>query len=130
MIINGRYTSKFAYALKGTDNEDIIRRNASKGIRKVLHDPSFTTTVVLEDKKGMQKISPDQAKKRGIHKDNIDHRFHWRNKRQQDRYASTTNPSYDGIVSAALCKDGPIHYHIKEFSGIDDAWVCDNVIPL
>ena len=74
--------------------------------------------------------STDQAKKRGIHKDNIDHRFHWRNKRQQDRYASTTNPSYDGIVSAALCKDGPIHYHIKEFSGIDDAWVCDNVIPL
>ena len=33
------------------------------------------------------------------------------------------------MVAAALCKDGPIHYHIKEFSGIDDAWVCDNVTP-
>ena len=35
-------------------------------MRKVLHDPSFTTTVVLEDEKGihsMQKKSTDQAKK-------------------------------------------------------------------
>ena len=107
------YTSKFVYALKDTtDNEDVIRRSASKGMRKVLHDSSFTTTVVLEDNK------------RGIHKDC------WRNKLQQDRYASTTNPSNDGIVAAALCKDRPIHYHIKEFSGIFDAWVCDSVIPL
>ena len=71
----------------------------------------------------MQNNSTDQAKKRGIHKDNIDHQFRWGNKRQQDRFVSTTIPSCDGIVAAALCKDGPIHYHTKEFSGIDDALV-------
>ena len=130
MIMNGRDSSEFVYAYKGTDDEDTIRRSASEGMRKVLHDPSFI--VVLEDKKGthsMRKFSTDQAKKRGIHKDDIDHRFRWGTKRQQDRYASTTIPSCDGMVAAALCKDGPIHYHIKEFSGIDDAWVCDNVTP-
>ena len=79
-----------------------------------------------QQNKHLTEFSTDQAKKQGIHRDNIDHQFRWRNKHQQDRCASTTNPSYDGIVSAALCKDGPIHYHIKEFSGIDDAWVCDN----
>ena len=56
MIINGRYTSKFVYALKDTDNEGITRRSASKGTRKVLHDPSSTSTVVLEDKKGMHSM--------------------------------------------------------------------------
>ena len=130
MIMNGRDSSEFVYAYKGTDDEDTIRRSASDGMRKVLHDPSFI--IVLEDKKGthsMRKFGTDQAKKRGIHKDDIDHRFRWGTKRQQDRYASTTIPSCDGIVAAALCKDGPIHYHIKEFSGIDDAWVCDNVTP-
>jgi hypothetical protein len=59
----------------------------------------------------------------------VDHRFRWGTKRQQDRYASTTIPSIDGLVAAAFCKDGPIHYHIKEFSLIDDSWVCENVSP-
>jgi hypothetical protein len=106
MIMNGRDNSEFVYAYKGTDNEDTIRRSASEGMRKVLHDPSFI--VVLEDKKGthsMRKVSTDQAKKRGIHKDDIDHRFHWGTKCQQDRYASKTIPSCDGIVAAALCND-------------------------
>lgn len=130
MIMNGRDGSEFVYAYKGAEDEDAIRRSASDGMRSVLKDPTFI--VVLEDKKGthsMRKFATDQAKKRGIHKDEVDHRFRWGTKRQQDRYASTTIPSIDGLVAAALCKDGPIHYHIKEFSGINDSWVCENVTP-
>jgi hypothetical protein len=57
-------------------------------MRSVLKDPNFT--IVLEYKKGthsMQKFATDQAKKRGIHSDAVDHRFRWGTKRQQDRYA-------------------------------------------
>jgi hypothetical protein len=130
MIMNGRDGSEFVYAYKGAEDEDIIRRSASDGMCSVLKDPKFI--IVLEDKKGthsMRKFATDQAKKRGIHKDTVDHEFCWGTKRQQERYASTTIPSIDGLVAAALCKDGPIHYHIKEFSGIDDGWVCENVSP-
>ena len=47
----------------------------------------------------------------------------------QNNYASTMIPSVDGIVAGALCKDGPIHYHLKEYSGINDEWVYDKVCP-
>ena len=47
----------------------------------------------------------------------------------QNNYASTTIPSVDGMVAGALCKDGPIHYHLKEYSGINNEWVCDKVCP-
>ena len=77
----------------------------------------------------MRKFSTDQCKKRGIHKDDIDHQFRWGTKHQQDCYASTTIPSVDGIVAAALCQDGPIHYHIKEYASVDDTWVSENVAP-
>ena len=41
----------------------------------------------------------------------------------------TTIPSVDGIVAASLCKDGAIHSHLKEYSGINDKWVSDHVVP-
>ena len=98
---------------------------------RVLKDPVFVT--VLNELKGthsMQKFATDMAKKKGIVKDWIDHRFRWLSKRMQDNYASTTISSVDGLVAAALCKDGPIHYHLKEYSsGINDEWVCDTVCP-
>ena len=50
-------------------------------------------------------------------------------KRIQNNYSSTKIPSVDGIVAGALCKDGPIHYHLKEYSGINDEWVYDKVCP-
>ena len=50
-------------------------------------------------------------------------------KQIQNNYASTTIPSVDGIVAGALCKDGLIHYHLKEYSGINNEWVCAKVCP-
>ena len=32
------------------------------------------------------------------------------------------------MVVGALCKDGPIHYHLKEYSGINNEWVCDTIL--
>ena len=77
----------------------------------------------------MRKFATYMAKKRGIHKDDLNVRFRLLLKRMQNNYASTTTPSVDGIVAAALCKDGAIHYHLKEYSGLTDEWVCDKVCP-
>ena len=131
MIIYGRDAeSEFVYAFRGSNDEDAIKRKASSIMERVLKDPAFVT--VLDELKGthsMRKFATDMAKKMGIVKDWIDHRFRWLSKRMQDNYASTTIPSVDGQVAAALCKDGPIHYHLKEYSGINDEWVCDIVCP-
>ena len=45
----------------------------------------------------------------------------------QNNYTSTTILSVDGIVAGALCKDGPIHYYLKKYGGINNEWVCDKV---
>tara|TARA_B110001452_G_scaffold79558_1_gene65063 strand:+ start:443 stop:2851 length:2409 start_codon:yes stop_codon:yes gene_type:complete len=131
MIIYGRDAeSEFVFAFRGSNDEDAIKRKASDIMGRVLKDPAFIT--VLNELKGthsMRKFATDMAKKKGIVKDWIDHRFRWLSKRMQDNYASTTIASIDGLVAAALCKDGPIHYHLKEYSGINDEWVCDTVCP-
>ena len=123
--------SNFVNAFKGSNCEDTIRRNASEAMKKVLKDPEFIT--ILEDLKGthsMRKFAVDEARKRGMSKDDVDMRMRWVNhRRMQEIYASSTIPSVDGVVAAALCKDGPIHYHLKEYSGITDEWVCEEVSP-
>ena len=77
----------------------------------------------------MRKFATDMAKKRQMMKDWIDLRFWWSLKQMQDNFISITIPSVDRIVAAALCKDGPIHYHLKDYSGINDEWVCNKVCP-
>lgn len=57
------------------------------------------------------------------------YRFRWKCRRQQDVYTGTTIPFPDGLVAAALCKDGPITYHLKEESGISDDWIVEHVSP-
>ena len=131
MIVYGRDKDcEFVWGYRGSNDVDSIRTNASKVMKQVINDPAFD--VVLDEKQGthsMRKFATDFAKRNGIHKDDIDHRFRWRSKRMQDNYASTTIPSTDAKVAAALCKGGPIHYHLKEYSGINDEWVCDKVCP-
>ena len=131
MIIYGQNEdSDFVFAYSGCNDENAINRKASDIMKKVLNDPDFE--VILEEKKGthsMRKFATDMAKKRGMLKDWIDLQFRWLRKRMQDNYASTTIPSVDGMVAAALCKNGPVHYHVKEYSGINDDWVCDKVCP-
>lgn len=123
--------SKFVNAFKGSNCEDTIRQNASEAMKKVLKDPKFIT--ILEDLKGMhsmRKFSLDEARKQGMSKDNVDMRMRWVNHRQmQEIYASNTISLVNGVVAAALCKDGPIHYHLKEYTGITDKWVCEEVSP-
>ena len=76
------------------------------------------------------KIAFTRAKKCGCTKDDeIDERFRWKAKRQQDTYVSTQIPYPDAKVCAALCKDGPINYHLKEESRISCDWICHHVVP-
>ena len=28
-----------------------------------------------------------------------------------------------------MCKGGPIHYHLKEDSGLSNSWVCEHIVP-
>ena len=86
----------------------------------------------IEELKGLhsiRKIAATRAKKCGCTKDEIDARFRWKAQRQQDAYVSTRIPYPDGKVCAALCKDGPINYHLKEESGILCEQICHHVIP-
>ena len=77
----------------------------------------------------IRKIAATRAKKCGCTKDEIDERFRWKAKRQQDTYVSTQIPYLDAKVCAALCKDGPIYYHLKGESGISSEWICHHVVP-
>ena len=124
--------SRFVFALNGSDDPAEIKRQASTMMKSVRDDPTFD--IVLDDKKGthsMRKFATDRARKNGQKKDDIDHRFRWKQKKsQQDSYTSTTIPIPDALVAAALCKDGPIHYHLKEYCGVDSTWICDYVTPL
>ena len=114
MIIYDRYDdSDFLFAYRGSNDEDAIRKKASEILKSILTDDE--SQVLLDELKGthsMRKFATDMAKKRGIHKDDIDLRFRWMQKRMQNNYASTTIPSIDGTVAGALCKDGPIYYHL------------------
>ena len=113
--------SQFAYAYRGSNNKETIQRTALEIMKRILRDPDFD--IVLSNKKGnhsMRKFATDMVKKCLMKKDDIDLQFQWGTKRMQDAYASTTIPLVDGIGAAALCKDGPIHYHLKEYSGIND----------
>ena len=86
----------------------------------------------IKELKGLcliQKIAATQAKKNGCTKDEIDHRFRWKTKQQQDTYVSTDVAYADAKVCGALCKGGPIHYHLKEESGISSNWICHHVVP-
>ena len=47
----------------------------------------------------------------------------------QDGYAEVTVPWPDAKVAAALCKGGPVHYCVKERSGISEQWIIDHVVP-
>ena len=51
------------------------------------------------------------------------------NRGQQDRYVSTTVSIPDAKVAAVLCHGGPIHYHLKEDSGLSNSWVCEHIVP-
>ena len=107
--------SQFVYAYRGANDKETIQRTALEIMKRILRDPDFD--IVLSDKKGthsMRKFVTDMAKKFLIKKDNIDLRFRWGMKQMQDTYASTTIPSVYGIDAAALCKDGAIHYNLKE----------------
>ena len=75
------------------------------------------------------KIATTRAKKNGWSKDEIDHRFRWKRKQQQDKYVSTDVPYADAKVCGSLCKGGPIYYHLKEESGILSNWSCAHVVP-
>ena len=86
----------------------------------------------IEELKGLhsiRKIAATRAKKNGCTKDEIDHRFRWKTKQQQDKYVSTDVPHADAKVCGTLCKGGPIHYHLKEESGISSDWICHHVVP-
>ena len=124
--------SRFVFAHNGSNDPVEIKRQASSTMKEVLDDPTFD--IVLDDKKGthsMRKFATDRARKNGQKKDDIDHRFRWKKKKgQQDNYTSSTIPLPDALVAAALCKDGAIHYHLKEYCGVDTSWVCDYVTPL
>ena len=131
MIIYGRNEeSDFVFAYRGSSDKCSINRKASDMTKSVLKDPEFE--IILEEKKGthsMRKFATDMAKKRGIHKDDLDLLFRWLLNRMQNNYASTFILSVDRIVAEALCKDGAVHYHLKEYSGLTDEWVCDKVCP-
>jgi len=45
------------------------------------------------------------------------------------RYAEVTVPWPDAKVAAALCKGKPIHYYLKERSGISEQWIIEHVVP-
>ena len=102
-------------------------------MNKILNAEAFDEVMeTAEELKGLhsiRKIAATRAKKNGCSKDEIDHRFRWKQKKQQDKYVSTDVPYADAKVCGALCKGGPIHCHLKEESGISSNWICDHVVP-
>ena len=124
--------TEFLFGIDGLDDADAIKRRASILMKAVLDDESFDLVIETDTLKGthsLRKLAGTRAKKCGCFKDEIDYRFRWKCKRQQDTYVATTVPYPDAKVAAALCKDGAIHYHLKEESGLTDSWICDYVSP-
>eukprot|EP00979_Chaetoceros_neogracilis_P005961 scaffold1169_cov146-Chaetoceros_neogracile.AAC.1 len=60
--------------------------------------------------------------------DEADWRARWKETRHvQDGYVEVTVPWPDAKVAAALCKGKPIHYCVKERSGISEQWIIEHI---
>ena len=124
---------KFVFNYRTLDCPIRIKENADKILKTVLSRPEFTNIELVTGKKGthsMRKFATTFARRNGCNKDNVDLRARWKGKgRQQDTYADTTLPFPDAKVCAALCKGGPLHYRLRENSGISTEWICEYVVP-
>ena len=123
----------FLFGIDGVNDAKRINNRARTLVNAIINAEGFDQVMeAIEELKGLhsiRKIAATRAKKCGCTKDEIDERFRWKAKRQQDTYVSTQIPYPDAKVCAALCKDGPINYHLKEESGILCEWICHHVVP-
>ena len=68
-------------------------------------------------------------KKKSYTKDEIDHQFRWKAEQEQDIYVATEVPFSNAKVYAALCKEGRIHYCLREESSISSNQIWHHVVP-
>ena len=124
---------QFLFGIEGLNDAKKINDRARALVNEIINAEAFDEVMeAAEELKGLhsiRKIAATRAKKNGCSKDEIDHRFRWKQKKQQDKYVSTDVPYADAKVCGALCKGGPIYYHLKEESGISSEWICAHVVP-
>ena len=125
--------SEYLFAIEGTDDPAVINRRASNCLKYVLGDDDLVE-MILETggKRGThstRKFATSRARRNGCYRDETDWRARWKRKSQQDKYAECTVPWPDAKVASALCKGGPIHYSVKEGSGISEEWILRYVCP-
>ena len=130
--ISGR-GNQFIFNYRGSNDPITIKDNADAILKKVLKRPEFELVEIIQGSKGthsMRKFATTFARRNGCNKDDTDLRARWKGKgRQQDDYSDTTLPYPDAKVCAALCKGGPVHYKVRENSGISNQWILDFVVP-
>ena len=123
--------TNFAFGIDGQTNPELIKERASNFMKQIINDEEFIN-IVVDGKRGthsIRKMTTTRARRHGCSKDEVGTRARWKRQRQQDSYADTILPWPDAKVAAALCKGGPIHYHVKEDSGITEDWILLFVVP-
>jgi hypothetical protein len=123
--------NEFVFGLRGIDDPVLIKERASAALKRLINNPDLMGQF-LEEKRGThsnRKFATTRARRNGCLRDETDWRARWRRSSQQDSYADVTVPWPDAKVAAALCKGGPIHYLVKQNSGISEQWILDYVVP-
>lgn len=77
----------------------------------------------------VRKFASSHVRKCGISRDEKDIRGRWKSRRHvSDIYDDVELPFIDAKVAGMLCIGGPCKYAIKEGSGINDAFILQNVM--
>ena len=98
----------------------------------VFDNPTFTRTDTIPGKLGthsIKKFGTTQARSGGAHRDEVDYRARWKNKRMQDRYTDTQLDWPDIRTASKLCEGGVALYKVLDGSGITDEWLITQVAP-
>jgi hypothetical protein len=129
--VGGMENTQFAFGINGLTDPGRIKSRASGFLTKRILDREemFRAVRAKKGTHSIRKYSTTRARNSGCSKDECEVRGQWRRRRQQDVYTDVCLPWPDAKVAKSVCKGGPIHYFVKESSGMSEEWILENVVP-
>ena len=95
------------FGIEGLNDAKKINDRARTLVNEIINAEAFDEVMeAVEELKGLysiRKIAATRAKKNGCIKDEIEHRFRWKRKQQQDTYVSTAVPQAVAYVCVCYC---------------------------
>ena len=111
---------------------DRCKRKYSNVLCTVMKSESFLPNGNPHEPLGshsIRKSATTQSSRCGVHKDSIDYRARWKNRRMQDRYTDTQLDWPDIECCNKLCHGGMCLYQPRAGTGITNEWLARSVAP-